>query len=402
MKILEINSFNNGSTGKIMLSIAEIARMKGYDVKVCVPKRRDNLRKRISNQILIGNLVSRNVHLFLGRVTGLNGCFSIISTFLFIKKIERYKPDIIHLHNLHNSYINIPLLFKYLKKEKIPVIWTLHDCWAFTGRCPHFLSLQCYKWKSGCGNCKYPKDAYPRSNIDTTNLIWKLKHKWFTGLENVVLITPSIWLSKYVKMSFLQEYEAIVINNGVDQSVFHPRLSEFRKQNGILKNDFIVLGVSYAWNYKKGLDVFAALTEYLPLEYKIVLVGVDTSIKGRLPDRIISIERTDDQIQLAEIYSAANVFVNPTREDTFPTTNIEALSCGTPVITSNYGGGPEIVDENCGVIVDGTDIKEWVDAIINTCEHNTFKEEDCLIRACRYNANDKFIEYTNVYEKMLK
>ena len=201
MKILEINSTNFGSTGNIMLQLSEIMNKKGINVLVSCPLCRDNLKKKVDNQIFIGNRITRNLHLRLSYITGFNGSFSRLSTWIFLRKVNRFKPDIIHLHNLHNCYINLPMLFNYIKKKNIRVIWTLHDCWSFTGQCPYFTLAKCDKWKNGCYDCPQIHE-YPGALIDRTKTMWKMKKKWFTGVKDMTIVTPSQWLADMVSESF--------------------------------------------------------------------------------------------------------------------------------------------------------------------------------------------------------
>lgn len=229
MKIVEINSVNVGSTGNIMIQIAETAREKGMEVLTCCPKSRTNVKKNVENQLLFGNRWSRNVHILLAKYTGFQNCFSIVSTFRFLRKVKAYQPDLLHLHNLHGNYINLPILFHYIKKYDIPVLWTLHDCWAFTGQCPYFTMVKCEKWKTGCYNCPQI-NIYPSSKVDRTKIMWRLKKKWFTGVKNMIIITPSKWLADLVKQSYLKEYPVKVINNGIDLDVFKPTPSDFKEK----------------------------------------------------------------------------------------------------------------------------------------------------------------------------
>lgn len=399
MVVLEINSCNFGSTGNIMLQIASAARLHRYEVITCCPKSRDNMKRTIANQIMLGNRFSRNIHLALAKWAGFNGCFSLISTWNFLNKLRKINPAIIHLHNLHNSYINLPLLFHYIKKHHIRVVWTLHDCWAFTGQCPYFTVVKCDKWKTGCHHCpQYRK--YPSANVDQTKRMWKLKKKWFTGVKDMTIVTPSQWLADLVKQSFLKEYPVKVINNGIDLTVFKPTKSDFREKNLISQDKKVLLGVAFGWSKRKGLDVFIELSKSLPGNYQIVLVGTDESIDKQLPDNIISIHRTQDQKELAEIYTAADLFVNPTREENYPTVNMEAIACGTPVLTFDTGGSPEILDETCGSVVDCDDVDAMKREIIQICEKIPCSKDACLKKAEEFDMNDRFKEYLDLYEEI--
>lgn len=397
MKIAEINSCNFGSTGNIMLEIAKTARNCSHTVCVSYPKSRDNAKKQSDKDIVIGNRISRNFHLKLAEITGLNGCFSYFSTVRFLKKLDKFKPDIIHLHNLHNCYINLSLLFKYIKKHNVKTVWTLHDCWSFTGHCTHFDMAGCSRWKTECRNCPQYKE-YPKSMFDNSKRMYKLKKKWFAGVENMTIVTPSKWLAELVKGSYLKDYPVKVINNGIDLNIFKPTESDFRKKYG-LQNKYIVLGVAFGWGKRKGLDVFCELSKRLDSgKYQIVLVGTDDGVDKLLPDNIISVHRTQNQTELAEIYTAADIFANPTREENYPTVNMESIACGTPVVTFNTGGSPEIIDETCGTAVPKDDINAMCNEIIRVCETQPYSKDDCLKRAESFDKNKKFREYVRLYE----
>lgn len=397
MKTVLINSCNFGSTGNIMLEIAETAENGGYTAAVCYPQSRDNSRKQKEKDLIIGTRFSRNIHLMLAEITGLNGCFSYFSTMKLLKKLDKLKPDIIHLHNLHNCYINLSLLFKYIKKHNIKTVWTLHDCWAFTGHCPHFDMIGCDKWKTGCYSCPQYKE-YPKSLFDNSKIMYRLKRKWFSGVKNMTIVTPSEWLASLVKESYLKDYPVKVINNGIDLNVFKPTESDFRKKYA-LENKYIVLGVAFGWGRRKGLDVFVELEKRFDKEkYKIVLVGTDDNIDKLLPDNIISIHRTQNQTELAEIYTAADVFANPTREENYPTVNMESVACGTPVVTFNTGGSPEMLDETCGAAVAKDDNDAMYNEIIRICEAKPYSMEACIKKAKGFDKNEKFGEYIRLYE----
>lgn len=397
MKTVLINSCNFGSTGNIMLEIAETAENGGYTAAVCYPQSRDNSRKQKEKDLIIGTRFSRNIHLMLAEITGLNGCFSYFSTMKLLKKLDKLKPDIIHLHNLHNCYINLSLLFKYIKKHNIKTVWTLHDCWAFTGHCPHFDMIGCDKWKTGCYSCPQYKE-YPKSLFDNSKIMYRLKRKWFSGVKNMTIVTPSEWLASLVKESYLKDYPVKVINNGIDLNVFKPTESDFREKYA-LENKYIVLGVAFGWGKRKGLDVFIELAKRLDKgKYKIVLVGTDDNIDKLLPDNIISIHRTQNQTELAEIYTAADVFANPTREENYPTVNMESVACGTPVVTFNTGGSPEMLDETCGAAVAKDDNDAMYNEIIRICEAKPYSMEACIKKAKGFDKNEKFGEYIRLYE----
>lgn len=397
MRVLEINSVPYGSTGKIMFSIADLAENMGDSV-LCATGFSWHKCYR-EDWRLIGSLPEKTFHMYMDRITGLNGCFSLFSTKRFLKIIDKFSPDIVHIHNLHGWYINLPLFFGYIKEHKLPIVWTLHDCWAVTGHCPHFEMIKCDKWTSGC--CKCPlKNSYPKSVFDSSKRMYGYKQNWFSGIENMFIVTPSVWLSDIVKRSYLHQYPIQVINNGIDLNVFKPSESNIKNRLRIPDNVKIVLGVSLDWNNKKGLDVFVELSRRLDETYKIVLVGIDGDLAGKLPESILTIHRTDSQKELAEIYSSAEVFVNPTHEDTFPTVNIEALACGTPVVTFDTGGSPEIIDKSSGCVVQPDNIDELEEKIKLICRNKAKYFNGCLDRAKCYDKNDRFNEYYELFRRI--
>ena len=402
MKIAEINMTHYGSTGNIMFAIAEEAKKRGIEISTysanCFSIR--NRRKASDvNHKYFGYYLDQLLHQIIGRTVGYNGCFSWISTAKLIRHLKKEGVSVVHLHNLHNYCFNFPLFFKYIRKNDIQVVWTLHDCWSFTGHCPHFDMISCNKWKTKCGNCS-AHNSYPKSLMDDSSHMFELKKKWFLGVHRLTIVTPSRWLADCVKMSFLKEYPIVVINNGIDLNTFHPVESNFRIKYNCQEKK-VLLGVAAGWNKRKGIDVFTTLADILGHEYQIVLVGTNENVDKHLPSNIISIHRTDNKKELAAIYSAADVFVNPTKEDTFPTVNIEALACGTPVITYRTGGSPEIIDETCGVVVEKNDISNLKEEICRVCTDKPFDSDLCVKRAKLFDMNDRFKEYIGLYEDLI-
>jgi glycosyltransferase involved in cell wall biosynthesis len=395
MKILELNSLTVGSTGKIMIMTAEAARKRGHQVMTAAAKSRTNSGYKSPDHIEIGDILTRNVSLLLAYYTGFSGCFNYIATKLFLKKVDKFNPDLIHLHNLHSEYINIPLLFYYIKKHHIPVVWTLHDCWAFTGSCAHFTFAKCNQWKTSCEKCKEYR-LYPSSHWDNSRKMHKLKKQWFWGVKDMTIVTPSRWLADSVKDSFLGHYNVKVINNGINTDLFRPVESNILIKYGC-DGKKIVLGVAFGWNARKGLDIFVALARELPSDYQVVMVGTDDNIDKKLPQNIISIHRTKDQQELCELYSSASVFVNPTLEDTYPTTNLEAISCGTPVVTFKTGGSPEAVTPETGEVVECGDIEGLVIAVKKIAQLDLSKQ--CRQRAVAYmDSNMVYTNYVDLFE----
>lgn len=405
MRIAQINMVPYGSTGKIMLQIAETARKHGHEVRTysTVPYDRNErvATTPAENHFVWGSEKENRLHYFLGSTLGRNGCYSQQGTKALIADLKAFQPDIVHLHNLHKFCINLPILFQYLKESNVRTVWTLHDCWAMTGQCPYFTMVKCEKWKVGCEHCPQI-NVYPRSHIDNSKWMYAHKKKWFTGLHDMILVSPSEWLASLVRHSFLKDYPVQVINNGIDLSVFHPTQSDFRKRNKIADDKYLLLGVAFGWGERKGLDVFIELSKRLGEQYQIVLVGTDPNVDAQLPENIISIHKTQNQKELAEIYSTADLFVNPTREENYPTVNMESIACGTPVLTFRAGGSPEIVDDTCGCVVDCDDIDAMENEIRHITVNNPYTKEQCLAKAKSYYMNLKFEEYVKLYEQQKK
>ena len=396
--IVHINSVKNGSTGHIMNSLAKQARKNGM---LAYTSCAGNLyQRRLPTEcpefhLYIGGIFENKLHKTLGTVFGCGGCFSHIGTYFYLKKLDKIKPDIIHVHNLHSNYINLKMLFSYIKRKGISVIWTLHDCWSFTGHCPHFQIAGCKKWEEECYECPQYKE-YPEALHDDSVFMYKLKKKYFTSPLNMKLVAPSMWLSNLVKKSFLKNYPISVIYNGIDLKTFRFVKSNFRNQYN-LEGKIVILGVSFSWGYKKGLDVFVQLAKKLPDAYKIVLVGITEQIRKELPMQIISIGLTNSIEELVQIYSSADIFINPTREEVFGLVNVEALACGVPVITFDSGGAAESIDDFCGKIVEQNDF----DGLLKAIDELTKKKiprELCRKRAEYFSMERQSREYLKLYE----
>lgn len=395
MRIVQINGGAKGSTGKIMFGIADVARTKGHVVMCASPITSTNRDVgKDCGYYKIGTYTSRRVNVALARFTGFNGCFAWLETYKLLKKIDKFNPDIMQLHNLHDSYINLPMLFSYIKKHNIPTVWTLHDCWAFTGQCPYFTMVKCDKWKNGCHDCPQYK-RYPSSLYDNTEIMWKLKKKWFTGVKNMTIVTPSQWLADLVKESYLKEYPVQVINNGIDLNIFKPM-----KNGGGKHKRYIVLFVAFGWNIYKGLDIILELSNVLNDSYQIVVVGTDDTVDRILPKNVIKIQRTQNQTELAKLYTEADVLANPTREEVLGMVNIEANACGTPVVTFDTDGSPECIGQQGGIVVAKDNVSEMCSAIMKVCETHCFSEDDCVKQAVKFEQEKKYAEYIQLYTKV--
>lgn len=391
MKTAQINATCGiGSTGKICVGISQVMTAGNIESYILCSR---------TNGDPLGIPCSDNRYIKLqalkSKVLGNYGFNSKHATRKMIAQLEKIQPDVVHLHNIHGHDCNLEMLFDYFRRKKTKLLWTFHDCWAFTAYCPHFTMNKCDQWKSQCVRC-IQRRSYSWF-FDRSRELYEKKKVLFAGL-NLTIVTPSRWLADQVKQSFLKDYPVYVIHNGIDLGVFKPTPSGFREKHG-LANKYVILGVSFGWDERKGLDVFLELSRRLPEDYRIVLVGTDPNTDKLLPDNIISIHRTQNQQELAEIYSAADIFVNPTREENYPTVNMEALACGTPVLTFRTGGSPEMLDETCGSVVPCDDVDALEREILRICTDKPYSEEACLKKAQEFDQNDRFMEYLKLYER---
>ena len=394
--LISVNLSNSGSTGKIMMQVAALAREIGYKTRQVYPGRKGETPPR-DGDIVICSEFWNKIYQRICRYTGFNGCSAVIPTLRLLKELDKIRPTVIQLHNLHHSYLNLPLLFRYIKKNGIPVVWTLHDCWVFTGHCPHFLYIGCDKWRTQCHSCPLYKQ-YPESAIDDSKRMYRLKKKWFCGVENMTIVTPSKWLAGLVEQSFLKEYPVQVINNGIDLSVFQPVQSDIRSKYNIPPDAKLLLTVAYGWgSHKKGADVIISLAQKLPEDYRIIMVG---AIDRELPENVLLIPRTNDQQELAQLYTAADLFVMPSREENYPTVVMESLACGTPVVMYDAGGGAEIITEKTGVAVPCDDFEALYREVVRVCETRPYSEENCLNRAKTFDMHIKYEEYLLLYKQI--
>lgn len=391
MRIAQINgTCGIGSTGKICVSISELLTERGIENYILYTQEKCSypLGKRYSGTVY------KKIQALKSRIMGNGGFNSRLATYKLLYEVEKIHPDIIHIHNIHGHDCNLEMLFHYIKKKKIRLCWTFHDCWAFTANCTHFTFVRCDKWKSGCHKCLQIRQT--SWFLDRSTTLFKRKKELLSGLD-MTIVTPSQWLADLVKESFLQGYPVKVIHNGIDLETFTPTYGDFRKKNHC-EDKFILLGVAFGWGKRKGLDVFVELAKRLDSRFQIVLVGTDEKAERQLPKNIISIRRTNNQKELAEIYTAADLFVNPTREENYPTVNMEAIACGTPVLTFRTGGSPEIIDTKTGCVVDCDDIDAMEREIVRICENRPYLQSECIKKSREFDMNERFKEYITLYE----
>ena len=362
MRVLFINSVCGiRSTGRICTDLAAELKAQGHEVKIAFG--RETVPEQFRRQaVRIGTDLDVKLHGLHSRLLDEHGLGSCHATKQFLEWADTYDPDLLWLHNIHGYYINYELLFSWIKKRpKMEVRWTLHDSWAFTGHCAGFSFIGCEQWKTHCQTCPL-KRGYPTSLwIDRCSQSYDKKKTAFSGVKNMTLITPSKWLADLVGQSFLCEYPVEVHHNTIDTSIFRPTPSNFREKHG-LTNVKIALGVASAWGERKGLYDFYKLSTMLDENWRVVLVGLNEKQIKELPKGIIGIERTNSPKELAEIYTTADVFLDPTYSDNYPTVILEAEACGTRVVTYDTGGCREGIKRGDSCVVPVGDIQSMKEA----------------------------------------
>lgn len=401
MKILQINSVaNSGSTGRIAENIGLVLQDAGHDSYMAYGRASQPSQL---NVIKIGSKWDIYTHGAKTLLTDKHGFGSKGATQRFIRELEQLQPDAIGLHNLHGYYLNIEVLFDFLKATQIPVLWTLFDCWAFTGHCSYFDDMACEKWNTQCYNCPKTKN-YPRALVDGSEYNYRKKKELFTGLPHLELLTHSHWLAELVKESFLRDYKLHITPSAIDLDTFKPTLSSLSDKYDF-KGKKVILGCASTWSNRKGYNDFLELSKLLDNEtYQVVMIGLNKKERSALPTNIIGIERTESIEELAQWYTLAHVFVNPTSQDNFPTTNLEALACGTPVITYSTGGSPEAIDEKTGIIVEKGDIEGLFDAVNYFYNIDMSQiSQNCRTRAeSLYDKKTRYLDYVRIFERLTK
>lgn len=394
MRVLQINSVcGTGSTGKIAVDLYHMLVQSGNEC--CIAYGRGEAPQGVYSY-KIGSNADVILHGIKSRITDRHGFYSGKTTKIFLEWMKKYNPDVIHLHNLHGYYINIELLFEALKMMNKPVVWTLHDCWAFTGHCAHFDFCGCNKWKTVCDKCNQKKN-YPTSILcDASFKNYMDKKRLFTSINNLQIITPSQWLADLVKQSFFKEFDVCVIPNGIDLAIFRPLHSKLKEMYG-LNGKKIILGVANVWNERKGLNRFIKLSTVLNSSYQIILIGLNKRQIKELPYSIIGVVKTTDIDELVQWFSLADVYVNASVEETMGLTTVEALACGTPVIVYDRTAIPEAVNETCGVILQLGDGRE-IAMGIKRVEDKKCSREICRKRAFDFEKKQQYGQYLFKYQ----
>lgn len=396
-KLLQINiSANWGSHGKIAEDIGQEVLTRGWSSFIAYGRISNPSKSQL---IHIGSTWDEHWHYINSMLFDSHGLSSKNATRILIDSIKQVKPDLIHLHNIHGYYINYPILFEFLRVYRKPVVWTLHDCWSFTGHCTHFEYDRCFKWQTGCYDCQF-KHVYPSSLIiEKSRRNYDLKKECFTSLDNLTLVPVSNWLYNHIMKSFLKNQNIYVIHNGVDIGTFKP--NKIIRENGVIE----LLGVASNWKMRKGLPDFIELRKILPENYHLTLIGLTKKEISQLPKGISGLERTNNVHELIEYYNKADILANPTYEDNFPTVNLEALACGTPVITYNTGGSSEAIDDVTGIVVEQGNVKMLAESILKLGGE---KDRERRRIACRKRAEQLFNKeicyqkYLDLYISLLK
>lgn len=393
MRILQVNTVAGiGSTGRIACDIAELVNSGGGDCRVAYgiepcPEKYKDIAFRI------GNDFSVKLHSAASQLFDAEGLGSRRASHQLIEYLEKYKPDILHLHNIHGCFLNYPILFDYLKKSQLPIVWTLHDCWAFTGHCAYFDYVDCEKWKRQCEQCPQSKEGYPRNLFfDFSRRNYKLKKRYFDGL-NLNIVTPSLWLKNLVKNSILKDYPCTVVYNGVDLNSFYPDKSIPKKF--AFDGKKLLLAVAGDWDRRKGIYDMMHIADKLPDTHIIVAIGNGAPKH----ERIIALPRTESLGELRQLYNRADCVINPTYEDNFPMVNLEALACGTPVVVYDTGGCPEAIDESVGAVVTKGDFNMLLQKAINISKEDY--TNNCLRLAQKFEKFSCFNGYIKLYNEII-
>jgi len=400
MKVLNINAVNGiKSTGRICLEIADYLNNNGHEGYIAYSN-----GLPYEKGYKIGTPAEIKLHGLLSRVFGMQAYSSKNGTCKLLKYIKDIKPNVVHLHNLHGNYINLKLLVSFLAENDIPTVLTLHDCWFYTGKCTHYTVDGCYKWQSGCGNCPRLKKDNPSWFFDCTKKMYIDKKEWFEKIPRLAVVGVSEWITNETRQSLLASAKIVTrIYNWIDFEVFKPIETDFLRHKLDLMNKFIILGIASGWSNAKGLDKFIELADQIPDDMSIILVG-DISVNIHLPKNIIHFKETNNMNELIKYYSIANVFVNFSLEEAFGKVSVEALACGTPVITYFSTANSELVGDRCGYIVEKNDFTGIKNAIFNVNKKGKeYYKDNCISFAkANFNKEDRINEYINLYQELLK
>jgi len=399
-RLLQINPVVrlNTSTGRIMKEIGEIAIAAGWESYIAYSGARDGVPQHSSQLVPVGNKFDLALHAVATRLFDAHGLVSRRATKQLIRRIREIDPDVIHIHNVHGYWLNYPLLCQYLRESGKPVIWTVHDCWLYTGHCYYYSAVRCDKWQTGCGHCPQ-KRAFPASWVfDRSARNWRDKQRAFGSLERLTIVPVSDWIRQEMAHSFLADKAFQVIHNGIDLEVFRPASAETERPAGT-----VILGVATLWHEEKGVRDFIELAHRLQEGERLVLVGrMSEEQRAAFPAGVEFIERTENVAKLAALYSQATAFVNPTWQDNYPTVNLEAIACGTPVVTYRTGGSVEVIETGTGFVVEQGDVQGLLDRVRELAAENRQAVADrCRAFALQhFSKQERYKDYIRLYESI--
>ena len=399
MRIVQLNTYcGSGSTGRIAVDIAEYAGRQNAETIIgfgtgTVPPDAEVYALRI------GAKLGRKWHGAIRKLLDAEGYGSARATRQLIRFLKAYQPDVIHLHNIHGCYLNHRLLFAYLRTAGVPVLWTLHDCWPFTGHCAYFDYVHCDRWQSECHHCPQQRSYPTNFGLDGSRRNYHQKQRLFTGLPALTLVAPCEWMRDIVALSYLSQVPCRVVYNGVNRDVFHPKESRIREKYGITQ-PYLALAVASEWEDRKGYQTLTTIAEQLGDDVRLVVLGLTPAQIDALPDFMLKLPRTASTRELAQWYSAADCLVNPTLEDNMPLVNLESLACGTPVAVFRTGGCPECITDACGKVVPQGDVTALVEAVRTLCAQKPTMQTACLAQAERFDANSCAQAYWALYQEV--
>ena len=400
-KLLQINPVVrlNTSTGRIMREIGELAIASGWESYVAYSGARDGRPEHTSHLVPVGDKLDLAVHAVATRLFDAHGLASRRATRQLIRRIREIDPDIIHIHNIHGYFLNYPMLCKYLKESGKPIIWTVHDCWIYTGHCYYYSAAHCDKWRTGCGHCPQ-KRAFPASLLfDRSARNWRDKQRAFGSLDNLTIVPVSDWIRQEMASSFLADKHFQVFHNGIDLNTFRPEAAEGTPR----REGTVILGVASLWHEEKGFEDLVKLAGMLRSDEHLVMIGrMSEGQRQRMPAGVEMIERTENAGKLAALYATATAFVNPTWQDNYPTVNLEAVSCGTPVVTYRTGGSVESVTDGTGFVVEQGDVEGMLARVRELAAGDrAATAERCRAYAlAHFRKEDCYQNYIRLYENL--
>lgn len=398
-KLLQINPVikENTSTGKIMRTLGELAQAAGWESYVAYSRARDGVPPHSSRLVPVGNKADLLLHWVATRLFDAHGLASRLATRRFVARLRELNPDVIHIHNIHGYFLNYKILSRALAQMGKPVVWTVHDCWLYTGHCYHYASAGCERWKTGCHHCPQKK-AFPASwLLDRSRRNWEDKKKAFCSIPGLTLVTVSRWMKGEIARSFLGGVRCEVIHNGIDLDTFRPSPSA----ETALAYGTYYLAVASIWLPEKGLQDLEKLSSVLDADERLVVVGKRPS-GHRFPRNVVCLERTADAAALAALYTETVALVNPTWQDNYPTVNMEAIACGTPVVSYRTGGSPESITPQTGRVVEQGDVEGLAEALhaIRRQGKEHFSEACRSYALAHFRAQDRFNDYIQLYESL--